>query len=139
MSEVLEREKLSLKILSSVQRVNGYDVLELDRGYAKILFKLDNAETLDNSSTVFEAELYKAANFCALVCINEENTFVVNANVDFLTQVEVSSNEIVFEAKSISSSLGKKFIEVRAKIDEITVFMGNFTVLKMDGRSKIKI
>jgi len=139
MSEVLEREKKSLKVLNSVQRVNGYDVLELERGYSKILFKLDNAETIEKSDIIFEGEIYKAANFSAMVAINEENSFVVNSNVDFLSQIEASSKEIILEAKSISTSLGKKFLEVKGYVGDIVIFIGSFTVLKMDSRSKIKI
>jgi len=139
MSEVLEREKFNLKILSSVQRLNGYDILEIEKGYAKIVFRSENAQTYENSNLIFEGELYKAANFAALIAINEENTFVINSHVDFLSQVEIDVNEVVFEAKSVSSSLGKKFIEVKGNIDDILIFLGNFTILKMDARSKIKI
>jgi len=139
MSEVLERDKYNIKVLSSVQRLNGYDILEIETGYAKILFRSENAQTYENSNVIFEGELYKAANFAALIAINEENTFVINSHVDFLSQVEVDVKEIVFEAKAVSSSLGKKFLEVKASVDDILLFLGNFTILKMDARSKIKI
>jgi hypothetical protein len=39
----------------------------------------------------------------------------------------------------LSSSLGKKFVEVVGMIDDIKVFIGDFTVLKLDNRSKIKV
>jgi acyl-coenzyme A thioesterase PaaI-like protein len=140
MLDILEKEKNThLEILGSIQRANSYEIVELALGYAKIVLNLSNVQTLDNSTTVFEAEIFKVANFCALAAVNSENSFVISANVDFLSQVEISSNEVVFEAKSLSSSLGKKFVEVKGMIDDITVFIGDFTVLKLDNRSKIKV
>jgi len=140
MSEVLERDEVKkLNILNSIQRANEYEILSLLPGEAKIVFRLDKAQTLENSTTVFEGEIFKVANFAALAAVNEENNFVIDANVDFLSQVEVTSQEMYFEAKALSSSLGKKFVEVIGTIDDIKLFIGNFTVLKMDSRSKLKI
>jgi len=140
MAEVLEKnEQIHLKYLTSLQRVNNYDVEEISSGYAKIVYRLDEAQVLEDGITIFEGELFKVANFCALAAVNEESIFVINANVDFLSQVELASKKIVFEAKTMNSSLGKKFLEVRGKIDEIVVFLGSFTVLKLDNRSKIKV
>jgi len=140
MAEVLDRDEVKkLKILNSVQRASGYDIVSISEGEAKVVFLLEQAQTMENSTTVFEGEIYKAANFTALVAVNEENNFVINANIDFLSQVEVSSKEIVFEAKSLSSSLGKKFVEVTGMIDDIKIFIGSFTILKLDARSKLKI
>jgi len=138
--EMLEKEKaVQLDILEGVQRANSYDIAELSQGFAKVVLNLSNVQTLDNLTTVFEAEIFKVANFSALAAINEENSFVISANVDFLSQIEISSQAVIFEAKSLSSSLGKRFVEVIGKIDDITVFLGKFTVIKLDNRSKIKV
>ena len=137
---MLEKEKaVQLDILEGVQRANSYDIAELSQGFAKVVLNLSNVQTLDNLTTVFEAEIFKVANFSALAAINEENSFVISANVDFLSQIEISSQAVIFEAKSLSSSLGKRFVEVIGKIDDITVFLGKFTVIKLDNRSKIKV
>ena len=140
MLEILEKEKpAQLDILESIQRANSYEIAELSKGFAKVVLNLSNVQTLDNSTTVFEGEIFKVANFSALAAVNVENSFVISANVDFLSQIEISSQAVVFEAKSLSSSLGKRFVEVIGKIDDITIFLGNFTVLKLDNRSKIKV
>ena len=140
MLEVLEKEqKHHLQVLGQIQKSNLYEIEKLGLGYAKVIFRLDNAQTIDDNKTVFEAELFRVANFTALSAVNETQTFVLNVNIEFLSQVDIDSKEIVFEAKAVSSSLGKRFVEVRAKVNDITIFLGNFTVLKMDGRSKIKL
>ena len=135
MSEVIDREYL--KVLNSVQKSSGYEIVELGENSSKVKLILENTQTTDDSKTVFEAEIYKCASFSAIVSVNEPDSFIINSNVDFLSQVELEQKEIVFEAKALSSSQGKNFIEVVGKINDISVFIGSFTVLKLDKRSMV--
>ena len=135
MEEVIERDYL--KVLNSVQRTNSYEIVELLEDGIVVKLSLEDTQTADDSKSVFEGEIYKCANFCAVSAVNEPNIFVINSNIDFLAQVEVNQKEMFFEAKALSSSQGKKFIEVVGKVNDITVFVGSFTVLKLDRRSKI--
>ena len=136
MEAVVERDYL--KVLSSVQKSSGYDIVELGDNRSIVKFSLDVAQTHDDSKTVFESDIYRCASFCALVAVNEPNIFVLNSNVDFLAQVDIEQKELLFEAKALSSSKGKNFIEVVGTINDISVFIGSFTVLKLDSRSKVK-
>jgi len=138
MAEVLEK-KMQLTQIGIISRSSGYEIAELSLGFAKVILNLEKVLTFDDAKIVFEGDIYKAANFAALAAVNEDNVFVINSHVDFLSQVEVTSDEVVFEATSLSSSLGKRFVEVKGFIDEIEIFLGNFTILKLDNRSKIKI
>jgi len=140
MLEVLEpQQQEHLKVLSQVQKSSYYEIEKLEAGYAKVVLRLENVQTNDDGTTVFEGDIFRVANFTALASVNEPHTFVISASVEFLSQIEISSEEITLEAKSLSSSLGKKFVEVRAQINDITIFMGNFTVIRLDNRSKIKV
>ncbi len=127
-----------LKVLNSIQKANGYEIVELDENSSTVKFSLENAQTYDDSKTIFESDIYKCASFCAMVAVNEPNIFIINSNVDFLAQVDLEHKEIIFKAKALSSSRGKNFIEVFGKVNDISIFVGNFTVLKLDSRSKIK-
>jgi len=135
MEQVIEKEYL--KVLNSIQKTNEYEIVDLNEHKAKVKLNLENTQTSDDSKTVFEGEIYKCANFCAVSAVNEANVFAINSNIDFLAQVEVSQKEMIFESKALSSSQGKKFIEVVGKVNDITVFIGSFTVLKLDKRSKV--
>ena len=137
MSEV--KESSVLKVLTSIQKRNGYEIVEITHGYVKVKFNLEKVEVLDNPSIVYEAEIFKVANFVALAAVNELDSFVLSSHVDFLSQVEVESKELIFEAKAMSSSLGKKFVEVTAKSNDITIFIGDFTVLKLDKRTDLRL
>lgn len=133
------KESVVLKVLTSVQKSNAFEIVEITHGYVKVKLSLERVNLIDNSNTVFEAEIFKAANFAALAAVNEVDSFVLSVHVDFLSQVEIDSKELILEAKAMSSSLGKKFVEVKAKANEITVFLGDFTVLKLDKRTDLKI
>ncbi len=135
MDEVIQRDYL--KVLSSVKKSNFYEVLELDKNSSKVKLNLENTQTYDDNKMIFEAEIYKCANFTAIIAVNEPNIFSINSNVDFLSQVEISQKEIIFEAKALSSSQGKNFIEVVGKVNDISVFLGNFTLIKLDSRSRV--
>jgi len=135
MSEVIEREYL--KVLNTVQKASGYEIVELGENSSQVKLSLENAQTTDDSKTIFDAEIYKCASFAAIVSVNEADSFIINSNVDFLSQVELNQTEVLFEAKALSSSQGKNFIEVVGKINDISVFLGSFTVLKLDKRSMV--
>ncbi len=135
MSEVIERDYL--KVLNTVQKASGYEIVELGENSSLVKLILENTQTTDDSKTVFESEIYKCASFSAIVSVNEPDSFIINSNVDFLSQVELNQKEIIFEAKALSSSQGKNFIEVVGKISDISVFIGSFTVLKLDKRSMV--
>jgi len=137
MSEV--KENILLKVLISVQKRNSYEIQEIHHGYVKIKFSLEKADVADNKNIVFEADIFKVANFAALAAVNELDSFVLSSHVDFLSQVELESKELIFEAKAMSSSLGKKFVEVTAKSNDIVIFIGDFTVLKLDKRTDLRL
>ena len=138
--EVIEEvESGKLEVLKNIKKRFGYELLALEEDYAKVLVDLDKVQTLDESDTVFEAEIYKAANFSALASINEKGYFVVSAYIDFLSQIDVNSKSIYFEANALHNSLGKRQVEVKGFIDDIAVFQGDFSVLKLDHRSNIKL
>ncbi len=143
MSEVLEVEEnitlsSELKTHKNIQSNHSYKILKLDEGYAKIKIHSHQSEKVDNQNIVYDGSIFSAANFCAMAAINEENTFLIGANVDFLNPVSGEDEEIIFEAKSASNISGKKNIQVRGKVNDIAIFQGDFVAMKLDNQSLIK-
>ena len=141
MAEVLDRQDIGqkLNILNTIQRQNGYDIEKIENGYAKVHFSLQSAQNLEKKEIAYEADIYDVANFTALIAVNDQNCFTISSSVDFLSQVEHSDKTMIFEANVLSSSMGKKYVEVKGTLDDIVLFMGNFTILKLDNRSRIKV
>jgi hypothetical protein len=73
-----------------------------------------------------------------MAAINEEHTFLISANIDFLNQINIEDEEVIFEARAKANISGKKQIEVQGKVKDITVFLGDFVAMKLDNKSLIK-
>jgi hypothetical protein len=131
-------DSISSNILLSIQKSGSYEILDMvDDSFARVSYSLEAAQSRDDRGTIYEAEIYRLANFTALVATNESDSFVLSANIDFLSQVNLELKEIIAEAKVVSCSSGKRHIEVIAKANDIRVFLGEFIVLKLDDRSSL--
>ncbi len=143
MSEVLEVDNniaLSneLKTHKNIQSSHSYKILKLDEGYAKIKIDSKHSQKVDNQNLIYDGSIFSAANFCAMAAINEEETFLIGANVDFLNPVSGEDEEVIFEAKAISNISGKKNVQVVGTVNDITIFQGDFVAIKLDNQSLIK-
>jgi acyl-CoA thioesterase len=143
MSEVLEKqEKITLsselKTHKNIQSNHSYKILTLDEGYARVKISSKHSEKVDNQNLVYDGSIFSAANFCAMAAINEKEIFLIGANVDFLNPVSGEDEEVIFEAKAISNISGKKNVQVVGKVNDITIFQGDFVAIKLDNQSLIK-
>lgn len=143
MIEVLETKdnitlSSELKTHKNIQSNHSYKILKLDEGYASIKINSKHSEKVDNQNLVYDGSIFSAANFCAMAAINEESTFLIGANVDFLNPVSGEDEEVIFEAKSLSNISGKKNVQVIGKVNDITIFQGDFVAIKLDNQSLIK-
>lgn len=144
MSEVLEVEKDDLTLASelnshkNIHTNHSYKLIKLEDGFAKISINSKKSETVDKENIVYDGSIFSAANFCAMAAVNEAHTFLISANIDFLNQINIEDEEVIFEAHSSSNISGKKNIEVQGKVNNITVFKGDFVAMKLDNKSLIK-
>ncbi len=144
MSEVLEVEKDDIALASelnshkNIHTNHSYKLIELAEGYAKTSINSQKSETVDKENVIYDGSIFSAANFCAMAAVNEEHTFLISANIDFLNQINTEDEEVIFEARAKSNISGKKQIEVQGKVNDITVFLGDFVAMKLDNKSLIK-
>jgi len=144
MSEVLEVENSDLTLsgeLNSYKNIHthhAYKLIELKEDYAKIAINSKKSETVDHENIIYDGAIFSAANFCAMAAINQKHTFLISANIDFLNQINTDDDDVIFEAHAASNISGKKQIEVIGKINDITVFQGDFVAMKLDNQSLIK-
>jgi acyl-coenzyme A thioesterase PaaI-like protein len=144
MSDILEVEKDDLalagelKTHKNIHTNHSYKLIELSDGYAKTSINSKKTETVDKENIIYDGSIFSAANFCAMAAINEEHTFLISANIDFLNQINIEDEEVIFEARAKANISGKKQIEVQGKVKDITVFLGDFVAMKLDNKSLIK-
>ncbi len=144
MSEVLEVKKDNFTLTSelhthkNIHTNHSYKLLELSKDYAKISINSQKSETVDKKNIIYDGSIFSAANFCAMAAVNEEDTFLISANIDFLNQVNTEDEDVIFEAHAKSNISGKKQIKIQGKVNGITVFLGDFVAMKLDNKSLIK-
>ena len=144
MSEVVEVVESDISLTGelrthkNIHTNHSYNLIELSENYAKISIKAKNSESVDDKNTIYDGSIFSAANFCAMAAINDEDSFLISANIDFLNQITKDDEDIIFEAKARVNTSGKKQIEVSGKINDISVFYGDFVTIKLDAKSVIK-
>jgi len=144
MSEVLEVENSDLSLAGelkthkNIHAHHSYKLLKLSEDYAKISMNSKKSETVDQEDIIYDGSIFSAANFCAMAAVNEKHTFLLSANIDFLNQINRDDEDVIFEAHAASNISGKKQIEVTGKVNDITVFQGDFVAMKLDNQSLIK-
>lgn len=144
MGEVLEIEEENitlsneLKTHKNIHLNHSYKILELEDGFAKVSINSKKSEQVDDEGIVYDGSIFSAANFCALVAVNIKHIFLISAKVEFLNPVKLEDEDVIFEATASVNSSGKKNISVTGKVNDITIFSGDFVAMKLDSQSIIK-
>ncbi len=121
-----------------IQQNHSYEILTLSNGHARVKLLTRLSERIDNSTYIYEASLFSCANFCAVASVNEKDSHLISAKMDFLDPVKVEDEEVIFEAAATTTSSGKKHIDVVGTVRGIVVFESSFVTIKLDNRSILK-
>ncbi len=121
-----------------IQRNHSYEILTLENGHARVRMQTKLSEQIDESAYIYEASLFSCANFCAVASVNEKDSHLISARIDFLDPVRVEDESVLFEATATTTSSGKKHIDVVGTVRGIVVFESSFVTIKLDNRSLLK-
>ncbi len=106
-------------------------VTNLDTNYAKVLLETSDTMKADSKGLVHGGFIFSAADFCAMSAVNDENVVLGSADVKFMAPVRVGE-VVIFEAK-ITKIKGKKHIvDLKGKVDEKEVFIGEFVAFVLE-------
>lgn len=141
-TETIEQEPETFnEVLQTHQKIqanHAYEILSLAKGHAIVRMLTKQTEKIDDTGYVYEASLFSCANFCAIAAVNETETHLISAQLEFLNPIKEDDGEVTFEAIATTNSSGKKQIEVVGTVDGIVVFESSFVTLKLDGKSLLK-
>ncbi|MGD9969092.1 MAG: PaaI family thioesterase [Sulfuricurvum sp.] len=133
--EEIEKEELSQFInnnnpiiLNTHLKINSLysgDIVKLDKGYAKV--SLDTVDTMraDEVGLVHGGFMFSAADYAAMVAVNEPNVVLAACNCLFLAPVRVGDT-VVFEATEHQKEGRKRNVTVRGYVLDVKVFEGDF-------------
>jgi len=114
--------------LNTHERINTVysgEILKLESGYAKVILETTEVMRADEVGLVHGGFIFSAADFAAMVAVNEPNVVLASSNCLFLAPVRVGDS-VTFEATEHQKEGRKRNVTVRGFVHEIKVFEGEF-------------
>jgi len=115
-------------------RLNPLDVgkiKDIKEGYARTEFLPIANMSVDEHKLLFTGYIFNAANYAAMLALNEENVILSPAKVVFLLPIKIDE-ELIFEAISKHKESKKKMVKVVGTQQGVKFFEGEFATLRYD-------
>ena len=101
------------------------EVIALQDSYAKVRLQTTQSMAADEKGLVHGGFTFGAADFAAMVAVNDPYVVLAGADVKFLAPVVVG-DVVEFEAKVVEKEGKKAKVEVYGYVDGKEVFVGSF-------------
>lgn len=114
--------------LNTHERINTVysgEIVKIEPGYAKVVLETTEVMRADEVGLVHGGFIFSAADFAAMVAVNEPNVVLASCNCLFLAPVRVG-DMVEFEATEHQKEGRKRNVTVRGYVHEIKVFEGEF-------------
>jgi acyl-CoA thioesterase len=128
MNEMIQVAISPQTALNTHERINTVysgEIIKLESGYAKVVLDTIEVMRADDVGLVHGGFIFSAADFAAMVAVNEPNVVLASCNCLFLAPVRVGDN-VTFEATEHQKEGRKRNVTVRGFVHEIKVFEGEF-------------
>jgi acyl-coenzyme A thioesterase PaaI-like protein len=105
--------------------------LEVGEGYSRVRLATTARMAVDESGLVHGGFVFGAADYGAMIAVNDPNVVLGSAQVRFLKPVRTGES-LVVEARVESSEGKKRIVSVRVLGEAERVFEGSFTCFVLD-------
>lgn len=115
-------------MLSTHERVNSDlcgEVIVLERGYVETRLRTNPEMVADDIGLIHSGFIFSAADYAAMLAVNEKNVVLVASDCQFLSPVKFH-DEVTFVAKVRHKEGRKRNINVEGHVLDIKVFEGEF-------------
>lgn len=106
------------------QELNG-EITLLENGYVETLLTTTSDMLADKVGLIHGGFVFAAADYAAMLAVNERNVVLVGSECQFLSPVKFH-DEVVFKARVRHKEGRKRNINVKGFVLEIKVFEGEF-------------
>jgi acyl-coenzyme A thioesterase PaaI-like protein len=106
-------------------------LLKIDEGYAEVGIDIIQTMLADSDGLIHNGFLFSSASYAAALAVNEKNGFVIASIVHFLAPVK-EQDHVIFKARSRHTIGRKRIVDVVGRVEDIKVFIGEFTVIVME-------
>lgn len=107
------------------------EVIKLEKGHVQLKFTTQPEMVADNLGLIHGGFVFSAADYAAMVAVNERNVVLVASDCQFLSPVKMG-DEVNFVAKVRHKEGRKRNVHVVGKVLDIKVFEGEFKTVITD-------
>lgn len=121
-------------VLNTHERINTVysgDIVKLELGFARISLETNETMRADDVGLVHGGFIFSAADFAAMVAVNEPNVVLASCSCLFLAPVRVG-DFVTFDATEHQHEGRKRNVTVRGFVHDIKVFEGEFKTVITD-------
>ncbi len=136
----MQRDKISdneIKeevVVKTHERINQYfcgEIILIEHGYVELLLVTEPEMLADDIGLVHGGFIFSAADYAAMLAVNQRNVVLVGSDCQFLSPVKFH-DEVKFIAKVRHQEGKKRNVHVEGYVLDIKVFEGEFKTVVTD-------
>ena len=126
-----EEEQILVKTHEMINNELNGEIIKLEQGYVEIRLITTPEMVADNVGLIHGGFIFSAADYAAMLAVNERNVVLVGSECQFLSPVKFH-DEVNFIAKVRHKDGRKRNVHVEAYVLDIKVFEGEFKTVVTD-------
>lgn len=120
-----DEEKVYIKTHQEINRDLNGEVVVLEAGYVELRLTTTEEMVADSIGLIHGGFVFSAADYAAMLAVNEKNVVLVASDCQFLSPVKFH-DEVNFVARVRNKDGRKRNVHVEAFVLDIKVFEGEF-------------
>jgi acyl-CoA thioesterase len=134
-----EEEQVIIKTHQRINQELSGEVVKIEQGYVELRLTTIAEMVADDVGLIHGGYIFSAADYAAMLAVNEKNVVLVASDCQFLSPVKFH-DEVNFVAKVRHKEGRKRNVHVEAFVLDIKVFEGEFkTVITEKHVLKLKL
>ena len=129
--EFNENEAVVLRTHDMINSRYSGDLDEIKDGYARVSLLTNEDMRADSYGLVHGGFIFSAADYAAMVAVNDPNVVLASSSSTFLSPVRVG-DQVVFEAKVRHKDGRKREVIITGSVHDIKVYEGNFKTVILE-------
>lgn len=139
---LLENDEDKILFVKTHQRIDEELMGEItfhERGNVELKLETTSVMVADDLGLIHGGFIFSAADYAAMVAVNEPNVVLVGSECQFLSPVKFH-DEVIFKAKVRHKEGRKRNVHVNAFVHDVKVFSGDFkTVITEEHVLKLQL
>lgn len=126
-----KKEEVILKTHNAINQDLSGELVLIEHGYVEVRLTTTPEMAVDKLGLIHGGFLFSAADYAAMVAVNEQNVVLVASDCQFLSPVKLH-DEVNFIARVRHKEGRKRNVNVVGYVHDIKVFEGEFKTVILD-------